>query len=626
MKKLILAACALLACATTSKAQLLYWDRNGDSAGAGTPTGTWDAATANWTLDEDGLDLTQAWVPGATAVFSAGSNATGPFTVTVSGTRSVSSIIIEEGLVGFSGGILTNLGVVHVETGLTNYSTAITGTNTLIKRGPGTLRLDPSTNTYTGGTRLEEGTLAVATSTQFGAATAPFYFAGGTLDLPNIANRTINNPVVIESNSVISGSISTAGGTRWVAFSSGNVTNVGGSLTIRNTGAAGTFFSVRFREGGITINQPIALGQVGDAGTAVIRMDNVTGTNQTINGQISGPGIFERNNNTAVYGHRTILTAANTYSGGTDLKGGFIGIGNDQALGTGDVKIGFDAGHLGMFAHGAARTITNRIDFTSVVPATVNSTNFQVIGEHDLTLAGDMILRGNNATALTISNTGLTTISGVISGGAGLHKIGPGAMMLSGANTYAGATRVNGGTLRIGNSSGSATSTGEVVVASVATLTGAGSIDGIVTLSGKIAPGASVGTFSSGSQTCAAGSSFDFELNDATGAAGSDPGWDLINIDGTLTINATSANKLNINVASLAGSVAGPAANFSSSSPYSWTIVKTTGGIVGFDANNINFNTAGFQNNLNGGYFALALANGGNDLVLSYVEPPTAPV
>jgi fibronectin-binding autotransporter adhesin len=93
------------------------------------------------------------------------------------------------------------------------------------------------------------------------------------------------------------------------------------------------------------------------------------------------------------------------------------------------------------------------------------------------------------------------TISGVISDGGGsakgsFAKTGTGTLVLSGANTYLGATAVKGGLLRIDDSLGSA----DVMVASGATLGGVGMIGtqagGTVTIQagGHHAPGASIGT------------------------------------------------------------------------------------------------------------------------------------
>ncbi len=77
-------------------------------------------------------------------------------------------------------------------------------------------------------------------------------------------------------------------------------------------------------------------------------------------------------------------------------------------------------------------------------------------------------------------------------------------------------TTVNGGTLVINNTSGSATGTGAVTVNTGATLTGKGLISGAVSLSAgaTIAPGeASIGAMSVGSLTLAADSKIVFEAN-----------------------------------------------------------------------------------------------------------------
>ena len=84
-----------------------FWDPiNGSAAGTGTttPNGTWSTAVAAWNDASDGTGTVSAW--GGTnraAVFSAGTDATGSYTVTVSGTVKAGSITFEEGAVTLAG-------------------------------------------------------------------------------------------------------------------------------------------------------------------------------------------------------------------------------------------------------------------------------------------------------------------------------------------------------------------------------------------------------------------------------------------------------------------------------------------------------------------------------------------
>jgi len=101
----------------------LYWDLNDAAAGAGgpAPNGTWDAAGTNWNRVAEGTDPTVAWTPGSTAVFSAGSDATGDYTITVSGTQDIGGLKFEDGNVTLSGGTLrmTDATMVKVPSGQT---------------------------------------------------------------------------------------------------------------------------------------------------------------------------------------------------------------------------------------------------------------------------------------------------------------------------------------------------------------------------------------------------------------------------------------------------------------------------------------------------------------------------
>ena len=75
-------------------------------AGGPAPTGTW-GVDSYWNPTADGSSTpTQAWNDTKGAVFSAGSDAAGTFTVTVSGTQTAAFLTFEEGNVTLSGGSL----------------------------------------------------------------------------------------------------------------------------------------------------------------------------------------------------------------------------------------------------------------------------------------------------------------------------------------------------------------------------------------------------------------------------------------------------------------------------------------------------------------------------------------
>jgi hypothetical protein len=188
-------------------------------------------------------------------------------------------------------------------------------------------------------------------------------------------------------------------------------------------------------------------------------------------------------------------------------------------------------------------------------------------------------------------------------------------MIISGANTYGvlatNSTFLTAGTLLVNNTSGSGTGVGDVLVTG-GTLGGIGTISGGVSnISATISPGASVGQLNTGSEYWS-NTTLRVEINDATGADG--VGHDFLNITGALSLDQTQT----VIVATLNGSVAGDAANFSSSNSggYSWKIISASGGITGFDANKIVISSVGFSNAKDGGVFSIS--NVGNDIFLNF--------
>src|SRR5258708_2856357 len=102
----LLMAVALLA--FDAHATNLYWDSNGTATGAGaTPTGTWGVGqSAFWNTSSTGLGgtFTDTTTSSDDLFFSAGTDATGAFTVTIvkAGSVSANSITVEKGTVTLS--------------------------------------------------------------------------------------------------------------------------------------------------------------------------------------------------------------------------------------------------------------------------------------------------------------------------------------------------------------------------------------------------------------------------------------------------------------------------------------------------------------------------------------------
>ena len=159
----------IAASATAVDAQTKYWDVDVVSmagAGSATPNGAWNSTSHSWNTDSTGLGIPSTWTAGSTAVFSAGSNATGAYTVTVTGTQSLSGLTVEEGTITQSGGTLdfgsTFNALIDIASGAAWGETStgvITGTDGIFKNGLGLLSLR-GTNTFK---RLGSGNQAFLT-------------------------------------------------------------------------------------------------------------------------------------------------------------------------------------------------------------------------------------------------------------------------------------------------------------------------------------------------------------------------------------------------------------------------------------------------------------------------------
>ena len=118
------------------------------------------------------------------------------------------------------------------------------------------------------------------------------------------------------------------------------------------------------------------------------------------------------------------------------------------------------------------------------------------------------------------------------------------------------------------------------------------------------------------------GSNLVVNVSDATGTAG--VGYTQTNYTGYLDVSATSLNPFTLQLGSLSGSSAGPAANFNNDSSYVWTIATTTRGVLEFDPAKIAVDTSTFSNDLAGGTFSVATNGGAITLVFTPNHAPVA--
>src|SRR4051812_21051908 len=105
MKKALFTLLTVAAFCAPAIANIKYWDINGATAGAGgaTPTGNWDITTTNWTSSSAGTAAPTLFTNTDDVFFSAGTDATGTFTVTTTVPVTASSITVEEGKVQHAG-------------------------------------------------------------------------------------------------------------------------------------------------------------------------------------------------------------------------------------------------------------------------------------------------------------------------------------------------------------------------------------------------------------------------------------------------------------------------------------------------------------------------------------------
>ena len=293
-----------------------------------------------------------------------------------------------------------------------------TAATVLTKSGAGNLILTNSSNTYTGGTFLNAGTLT--------------YTADGNLGLAGSRNITF-------------------GGAAVLAGFSGSSLN---TLTV-NAGAVGTLSAH-----GYTIATTTGSGTLNYFPNAGLSTMTSLGNASTYTGNIA-----------ALMGGNVNANPVLQFSAINDAAGSALQFGG----GNGDSQQSVTIRYLG-----TAALVFNNRSIELLAPPSSNAVGFANLQNnsanalHTWTINTDFVMSTtqNRSLSLQGTNTGNNTFNGVIGNGLGttnLRKADAGTWILGAANTYTGSTTVSGGRLSLNNLNAAAT-TSSVTVASGGTL------------------------------------------------------------------------------------------------------------------------------------------------------------
>jgi autotransporter-associated beta strand protein len=325
---LLAASIASLALPLPGNASDRFWDINGQLPGAGgpLPSGDWEAA--NWTLSPNGTDAGSFWDPADNAVFAAGSDATGAYTISLNSVQSAAGLTVQEGVVSLAGaGLNIDSSTVTIESGA---KLSIPSAANLVATPGAQLNLN-------GGTFRN-------TSNSAGSAFADADFtinvgtAGGTVEVTNTgANSTIFvGSILGEGNTLIKA------GSGEFRFQGANMANSTFSKLVVNQGLyrLGFFNGVTSELGfgaapATFLPDAITLSGGGAIGTSWLAADAVLNANRGITlgtgggallGNLTVPGAI-RGTGSLSTTTAIVLTGTNIFTGATIINSGSVSLG-----------------------------------------------------------------------------------------------------------------------------------------------------------------------------------------------------------------------------------------------------------------------------------------------------------
>ena len=371
------------------QAATLHWDVNADVAGSGNAGGTWDSGiTSNWSSAATGDVATTTFTDGDIAVFSAGTDGTGSWTVNVSGLVQAGGITFEEdGSKTINGGTIglaanttisaagrgngNNYNINSLLNGTGNLTIAANGDTSDSGGGiGGNVTLGNSANNFIGNVTITSGVVNFSDNGAFGDLT---------------------NDIVIQGGGIVATGNRTLPSTRDIILSGGGdkIFRLYGSATCTIEGAITGTGNVRHTDGGNLV--------LNGANTFTGNIDNVRG-NLTL-------GNSAHVGNVNMFTGTLALTAGNTYTGITHMRGSnILRLDADNALPDGAYNI---------FWGGTRFNVNGKTDTTgALTTGSAGDTNVVM----DLGTGANLTVTNNNLVAGTFGGYSNATWDGTIIG------------------------------------------------------------------------------------------------------------------------------------------------------------------------------------------------------------------
>ena len=267
-----------------------------------------------------------------------------------------------------------------------------------------------------GSARINGGTWTTTNGLVLGTAggTGSLTLAGGAV---NSGSGTIGDDLGSTGSANVTGGTWTNSGDLTVGSAGTGTLSIGGTGTVV---VGGTLF--RGTGGTINLSSGGTL-QIGNGGNSGALGNDLTNDGTLVfnrSGISSHGSVIDGSGSLVKQGSGTVvLTAANSWSGGTTINGGVLELGNADAIGS-NGTISFGGGGLRF-------TVDNTVDYSSRFDG-----------------------GGGQSFKLDTNGESVTLDSVIAGSGSTLEKLGDGTLILAGDNAYDGSTTVSGGTLQIG--------------------------------------------------------------------------------------------------------------------------------------------------------------------------------